>query len=280
MRIAGALLALVAGVACSESTDAPDDSISFRFDSYTCAGSSQVDLFVDGVKVGSPTLAAGETSTPFAVAAGAHAVSATAVESGSEWPDAQVTVEGPTVHVLLCAAILQLEKFTGTIRNRLEDPIIVISTGFTDTIAALSSKDRKFLADSIFTFAPVPRRYDDGTVIPDDGLGGREILPKSGVRDVIPFDSLGNDYFTFSLTNNSAQSQSVAVLSGGSMRCLLNLPATTGTYHFGYFRLKSGVEVRAYAGDDCIGTYVAWGLSQLAKRDSRSGHIALEVTPP
>lgn len=273
--VAGLLL----GLGCGDPTG-PSASISFKPDAGTCSGTAALDLFIDGSKVGSPTLAAGVASEAFVVATGSHVVRAVSQASGAVWPNEQVTVDGPTVYVLPCTADRPLVPFTATIDNRLSAPLIITVGGFTDTIPARTTELLQFVGSGNFSWSPMRVRYSDGTFVPDDNLFGSAKLTQGGTTVIRALDALDQAYFTFDLSNNSGAAVSVGVYSGISVTCLSNLPATAGTYGFGYFQLRSGSEVRVYRGTNCTGASVFWGASTLNTRNADSGFIALTLTTP
>jgi hypothetical protein len=116
--------------------------------------------------------------------------------------------------------------------------------------------------------------------MPDDKLVGSAHLIDGGTTTLTAEDDLGQPYFTFTVANNTGVPLSIGEYSGVSLRCLANLPAS-GTFNFGYFYLRNGVEVRVYDGANCTGTSAHWDFAVLSTRDPNSGYIPLTVnTPP
>lgn len=261
-------------------TTEPSGGISFKPDAASCSGSAVLDLFIDGTKVASPTLSAGAGSPFYPVANGSHVASAISQSSGAEWPSETVTVTGPTTFVLPCSANRPLEAFHASIVNRLVSEVIITNSGVSDTIPAEATTQWRFVGNGGFSWRPVPLRYSDGSLVPDDDLIGAGTLTHGGTVTLTARDVLGQQYFTFSIANSSGVSISVGVHSGISLQCLANLPAATGEYLFGYYQLRSSAEVHVYRGANCTGSGIFWDFADLSTRDPESGYIALPVTTP
>lgn len=94
-------------VACSaDSITGPEKgAVSFTVDAQSCRGSAAIDFFVDGARVGTETLAAGQTSRGYSVDAGSHVVGASVSNAaGFVWPSRTVAVPKNTTFntVLTC----------------------------------------------------------------------------------------------------------------------------------------------------------------------------------
>jgi len=80
-------------------------NVRWTVDAQTCVGSATIDLFVDGARVGSETLAAGGTSRSYTVIAGTHVLGASeSNNAGYVWPSQSfpVTAGGTSTQILLC----------------------------------------------------------------------------------------------------------------------------------------------------------------------------------
>jgi hypothetical protein len=269
---------LAVGVAACGGTE-PSGGISFKPDAASCAGSAVVDLFIDGSKVGSPTLSAGVGSEFFPVVNGPHVASAVS-SSGATWPSESVTVSGPTTVVLACSANRPLAAFQANLVNRLRSDVIITQGQVTDTIPANATTVWRFIGGGGFSWRPVPLRFSDGTAMTDDNLVGGGTMTDGGSFTITARDILGQQYFTFDVANNSGAAISIGVFSGVSLRCISNLPASAGTFAFGYYQLRSGVEVHAYRNANCSGNAVGWNTATLSSRNTESGFIALSITTP
>lgn len=89
MRKLLAGIVLVCAVACgSDSTEPQNVAVVFKIDGQTCRGSSTIDFFVDGTKVGSEQMTAGASSKVYTTTASTHAL-------GAEIANTRALVWGP-----------------------------------------------------------------------------------------------------------------------------------------------------------------------------------------
>lgn len=89
------LFAILTLAACGadKSTAVQTGTVSFRVDNLTCVGTSSINFYIDGALVGTETLSAGQSSSPFRVRAGPHTAGAQeATPSGYTWPNQNINV--------------------------------------------------------------------------------------------------------------------------------------------------------------------------------------------
>lgn len=93
----GLAAAVLLGCGGDKATAPQTGEVIFKIDALTCTGTSSILFFVDGSQVGQQTLSAGQSSSPFEVDAGPHALGAREAASGGYvWPTTNATVPANT----------------------------------------------------------------------------------------------------------------------------------------------------------------------------------------
>lgn len=288
LRRSFVLLAVIVG--CSDQGPPPMGNIAFRPDAASCEGTAEVDLFIDGTKVGTAALAAGATSVSYEVSPGHHIAAATVIESASQWDDVSVDVpNGQTITVILyCTTLRPWALNESTVQNYLRFPVdLLVPVTGGKTVAGNSSLVVKWGQSSTLQWQVHSATYSDGTPVADDAPVVASTLTPNGI---IAFTATmqGQSYFTFDISNHSGVDVVLGIADDNgnpysqSVRCLATLPARPAAYSFGYYRLYptifSEAQVRVYrAASGCTGTYVYWGSTQLASRNPDNGFISLTL---
>lgn len=85
-------------------------------------------------------------------------------------------------------------------------------------------------------------------------------------------------YFAPVIANNLGAPAYVGIYRSGALTCLAPLVTAEAGKDFGYWRLTSDTELRAYQSLSCTGPYHTWNAAQLSAYNTNTGVISLSLT--
>lgn len=174
-----------------------------------------------------------------------------------------------------------------TVSNLLDVPITL--TGGATPLGAL--QPRNFVTvtlpagQRVLAWRALKRTYSTGEAVPDDLAGADISIARSGQAVDVVNNVAGVVYFTPYVTNHTGSNVSLAIVDGGTQRCIGWQPAATSVFQlpvaWGYYRLSATTVMRVFTNTTCAGAaFGEWSTAQLQNFQPNTGVVRLSVVAP